>query len=294
LENIDFSASYWVFRLLKLTKYYNNPSKYLFISSEDSIYPLSLTEVHLCLQEIMQDMNVPMNLEGTHSFKHSVIAFLLSNNIPIKEILNTYRLRSCSRDFTLNQQYLKFTNLLANYLSESPNNTKIKNPNNNKSLYDPSPQFSNPRNFTDKIRTSSKHQQEKHIRNRKSLSLISSISQIKIFNASLLRQNLINFSDNPISLKILQIAFYSIKIAKSLSHFLWNSPYVTGVPINTVFPSLQTPSLSSGTLNPDDDYDIPSEIKQSVESCTFPQDSSSSPSAVRTDSSIPADGDLFK
>ena len=56
-------------------------------------------------------MNISMNLEGTHSFKRSVIAFLLTNNIPIKEILNTYRLRSCSRDFTLNQQYLKFTNL---------------------------------------------------------------------------------------------------------------------------------------------------------------------------------------
>jgi hypothetical protein len=156
LENIEFSPYYWVSRLLKLTKYYNNLSKYLFVGSEDSIYSLSLTEVNLCLQEIMQEMYISMNLEGTHSFNRSVIAFLLANNIPIKDILNTYCLRSYSRDFTLNQQYFKFTNLLANCLSESPINTEIKNPNNSKSLYDPSPQFPNLKNFTNRLRSLSK------------------------------------------------------------------------------------------------------------------------------------------
>jgi hypothetical protein len=119
LENMEFSPSYWVFRLLKLTKYFHNPSKYLFINSEDSIYPLSLSDIHLCLQEIMQDMKISMNIEVTHSFKRSVLAFLLTNNISVKDVLNTYRLRSYRRDFTQQQQYLKFANLLANCLLHS-------------------------------------------------------------------------------------------------------------------------------------------------------------------------------
>jgi hypothetical protein len=100
---------------------------------------------------------------------------------------------------------------------------------------------------------------------------------MKIFNASLLRQNLVNFSDNPISTKALQITLHSMHIAKSLSHFLWNSPYVIGVPIGSTFSEETSSAVRRVSL--------PAEMLISpMDWITF-----SSPSAVRTDS-IPADG----